>query len=122
MLLLFLLKLFLMIVTLLVVVPAVTGGGVAVRKGGIFRGLLTLMVVGLLNFCLWLVFTLFTVGGALVANYLTFGLVGILVNALAFKCSASAMPEVLYVRSYGSAFWASIVMTIMGCLIQAFIQ
>ena len=45
----FILRAVLMVLALLVVVPALTGGKVAVRKGGFFRGLLALIVIGLTN-------------------------------------------------------------------------
>ncbi len=108
----FVVRVILMVLTLLVVVPAATGGSVAVHKGGFFRGFFTLLSVGLLNMCLWLVFGLFTLGGAVLANYLLFGLVGLCINALAFKTAAWLMPDVLYVRNFGSAFWASLILTL----------
>lgn len=122
MLLTFLLKIALLVLTLLVVVPAFTGGAVAVRRGGFFRGLVSLFVVGLMNFILWLVFALATAGVALVGNFLTFGLVGVLINALAFLATARSMPEVLYVKDYGSAFWAALIMTVASGLIHMFVH
>lgn len=118
----FVVKAVLMTLALLVLVPVVTGGGVMVRQGGIFKGLFTLFIIACLNWCLWLVFALFTVGGALLVNWLTFGLVGLLINALAYKCTAKAFPEVLFVRSYGSAILASLVMTISSCLIATYVH
>lgn len=118
----FAIKAVLMTLALLILVPAATGGGVAVRQGGLIKGLFTLFVIGCLNFCLWLFFGLFTVGSALVFDWLTFGLVGLLINALAYKCTASVFPEVLYVRSYGSAFWAALVMTISSYLITTYVH
>lgn len=111
-------RMLIMVLTLLIVVPAVTGGGVAVRRGGLFRGLLSLFVIGLFNCCLWLCFGLFTLGGAVIADVLLFGLVGLCINALAFKLANWVMPEVLYVRGFGSAFWASTVLTVAAYLIQ----
>ncbi len=121
MLLTYLLKLVLTLVLLLVVVPAFTGGAVRVRRGGLFRGILTLLVVGFLNFCLWAGFAIFTAGGAVVLNYLTFGLVGIAINALALVLTSGVMPDVLHVERYSSAFWAALVMTIGSCLINVLI-
>lgn len=118
----FVIKAVLMTLSLLVVVPVVTGGGVMVRRGGIIKGLFTLFVIACLNFALWLGFAVFTVGGAVLANWLTFGLIGILINALAYKCAAGVFPEVLYVRNYSSAFVASLVMTITSCLIAHFVH
>lgn len=113
----FVIKAVLMTLALLILVPMLTGGGVAVRSGGIIKGLFTLFVIACANFCLWLGFAFFTAGGAVLLNWLTFGLVGLLINALAYKCTAAVFPEVLYVRSYCSAFLASLVMTLSSCAI-----
>src|SRR4051812_16265644 len=112
----FIIRVALMVLALLVVVPAFTGGAVAVRRGGFFQGLLSLLVIGLINSAFWFVFALATAGGAVLANVLTFGLVGILINALAFVGTGKLLPDTLYVRSFGSAFWASIVMTLCAFL------
>lgn len=117
----FVIRLILMVLTLLVVVPAATGGAVAVRRGGFFRGFFSLIVIGLLNCCLWLGFGLFTLGGAVVANVLLFGLVGLCINALAFKLAAWLMPDVLQVRSFGSAFFASVILTLAAFLLNHFV-
>jgi len=117
----FILRIALMVLTLLIVVPAVTGNKVAVRQGGFFRGLLSLFVVGLLNSALWFVFALFTAGGAVIANVLLFGLVGILINALAFLSAGKLMPDTLRVEGFGSAAWASVVMTVASYLIHMFV-
>jgi uncharacterized membrane protein YvlD (DUF360 family) len=117
----FLITIALQVLALLIVVPAVTSGGVAVRQGGFFRGLLVLFCIGLTNMILWFGLTLVTVGMTLVLQYLTFGLVGLLINALAFKVTASALNDVLYVRSYGSAFLAAVVMVLTNCAIRYFL-
>jgi len=114
----FIIRIALMVLVLLVVVPAVTGNKVAVRQGGFFRGLLSLFVIGLFNSALWFVFALATAGGALIANALTFGLVAVLVNALAFVVTSKLMPETLHVESFGSAFWASLWMTVASFAIH----
>lgn len=107
----FLIHMGLLLLTLLIIVPACTGGDVAVRRGGIFRGLVAMFFVGLMNYGLWFVFTLATVGVVIPLHYLTFGLIGLLINALAFKLTGKLLPEVLYVRSYGAAVIAALVMT-----------
>lgn len=117
----FLISIVLQVLALLIVVPAVTGGGVAVRQGGFLRGLLTLFCIGLVNMILWFVLTLFTVGLTVVFQILTFGLVGLLINALAFKVTANALKDVLYVRSFGAAFGAALVMVLTNCLINHFL-
>lgn len=117
----FIIRIVLMVLTLLVVVPAATGNRVAVRQGGFLRGLLSLLVVGLLNSALWFVFALVTVGSALVLNALLFGLVGVLINALAFVLAGRLMPSTLYVQGYGSAVWASVIMTVASFLIHMYV-
>lgn len=116
-----LIRIVLMVLTLLIVVPAVTGNQVAIRQGGFFRGLLALLVIGLFNSALWFVFALVTAGGALVLNAITFGAVGILINALAFLATGRLMPETLRVEGYGPAIWASIVMTAASFVIHMFV-
>lgn len=117
----FLISIALQVLALLVVVPAVTGNGVAVRQGGFFRGLLVLFCIGLTNMILWFGLTLVTVGMTIVTQWLTFGLVGLLINALAIKLVGKALNDVLYVRSYGSAFLAAIVMVLTNCAIRYFL-
>ncbi|MBX9686217.1 MAG: phage holin family protein [Candidatus Obscuribacterales bacterium] len=114
----FLVRLVLMILVLLVVVPAATGNGVTVRQGGFFRGLLALVVVSLLNSGLWMLVGVGTLGAALLANVLLFGLVGLCINGAAFWLTSALLPEVLQVRSFGSACWASLIMTVASMLIN----
>jgi uncharacterized membrane protein YvlD (DUF360 family) len=114
----FIIRVALMVLALLVVVPAFTGGSVAVRRGGFFRALLALLVLGLINSALWFVFALVTAGGVFVASALTFGIVGLLVNALGFVATGKLMPDTLYVRDFGSAFWAALVMTFCSFVIH----
>lgn len=114
----FLITILLQVLVLLFVVPPVTSNGVAVRQGSVFRGILALLCIGLLNMALWFVLTIFTAGLAVVASWLTFGLVGLLVNALAIRVTAGLLGDVLYVRSFGSAFLAAIVMVVTNFLIN----
>lgn len=114
----FLVRLVLLLLALLVIVPAATSGGVAVRRGGFFRGILTLFVVGLLDLILWSGFALLTLGGAVIANVLLCGLIGIVVNASAFWVASKLMPDTLQVRSFGSACWAATIMTVASFLIN----
>lgn len=115
------LTIFLEVLVLLLIVPACTSGGVAVRQGGLFRGLLAILLIGLLNVSLWFAITLLTVGTALIAQVITFGLVGLLINALAIRLTGAIMGDALYVRSFGSAFVASIVMVLSNLAIQHFL-
>lgn len=116
-----LIRVSLMVLTLLIVVPAVTGNKVAVRQGGFLRGLLSLIVIGLFNSAIWFVFALATVGGALIANALTFGLVALAVNALAFMAAGKLMPRTLHVENFWYALSASFVMTVASFLIHSFV-
>lgn len=114
----FLLRVVLLVLTLLVVVPAATDNGVAVRRGGFFRGFLSLLVIGLLNLGLWAGFTLLTLGTAVIVNVLLCGLVGVFVQATAFCLASRMMPDVLHVRNFGTACWASVIMTVAAFLIN----
>ena len=116
-----LITLFLQVLVLLVIVPACTSGGVAVREGGLFRGFLAILCIALLNFVLWVALTFITVGFTLVAQVATFGLAGLVINALAIKATAGMMPDVLYVRSFGSAFIAALVMVVCNYLLHAYL-
>ena len=113
----FLVRLVLMVLVLLVVVPAATADGVAVRKAGFFRAVLSLFVVGLFNTGLWMLIGVSTLGVAVLANILLFGLVGLLINGASFYLASSLMPNVLQVRSFGSACWASLIMTVASMFI-----
>jgi len=114
----FIIRILLMVLSLLVVVPLATGGSVAVRRGGLIRGLFVLFVQALVNSALWYLFAILTAGGVIFANILLFGLVGLLINGLAFVVVGKLMPRHLYVESYGSAVWAGLVMTVMSYVIH----
>jgi uncharacterized membrane protein YvlD (DUF360 family) len=113
----FIVETILMLFVMLYAVPALTGGGVAVPAGGFLRALGALVVIGLLNTGLWTIITAFSIGGAILADYLTFGLVGLLVNALALLITARVAPSVLYVRSYWSAIGGAVVTTLASYLV-----
>lgn len=117
----FLISIALQVLVLLIVVPAVTSNGVAVRQGGFVRGLMALICIGLTNMALWFILTIATVGLTVVFQFLTFGLVGLLINALAFKATAAMLNDVLYVRSFGSALGAALVMVLANCAIHHFL-
>ena len=116
-----LLTLFLQVLVLLIVVPAVTDGNVAVRKGGFLRGLLILVGIGIINWMLWPVLAIFTLGMILIAQVVTFGLVGIIVNALAFRI-AGGMSTSFHVKSFGWALAAAITMAIANVGIHLLIN
>lgn len=113
----FLISLVLKVVVLLVIVPAVTSGNVAVRQGGFIRGLLILVSIGIVNLALWPALAIVTFGMVLVAQIATFGLVGIVVNALAFRL-AGAMTDAFYVKNFGSALGAALTMSVANIVIQ----
>ena len=112
-----LLTLFLQVIVLLVVVPAVTSGNVAVRKGGLLRGLMILLGIGIVNWMLWPVLAIFTLGTVYIVQIISFGLVGILVNALAFRI-AGGISTAFYVKSFGSAFVAALTMAVANVVIR----
>jgi uncharacterized membrane protein YvlD (DUF360 family) len=116
----FILEVVLLVLAMLVAVPALTGGNMRVH-GGFFSGLLVLVIAAIVNVGLWFGLTLLTVGGTIVGNWLTFGLVGLLINGLAFYFTGRLMPSTLYVRSYGSAFFAGLIMTLASWAIHTFI-
>ena len=109
----FVIRLVLMILCLLVIVPAATGGNVAVRRGGLCKGFLILVLQALVNSALWYLLAILTAGGIIVANVLLLGLIGLLVNGLAFVALGRLMPRHLYVKGFGSAVWAALIMTVM---------
>lgn len=106
------------IVVLLVVVPAATDNGVKVLNGGFFSALWTLLVVGLLNTGLWAFVGVSTLGVAVLANILLFGLIGLAINGTAFWLASVLMPNTLQVRSFGSACFASLIMTVTSILVH----
>ncbi len=104
----------LMVVAMLVFVPGFTADRVKVR-GGFLAGLCALVVIGFVNAGLWVGLTLITVGGTLIGNIITLGLVGLLINGLAILFTSKLMPRTLFVRDYMSAFWAALVMALASC-------
>jgi uncharacterized membrane protein YvlD (DUF360 family) len=114
----FVIKIILLVLTLLVIVPAATNGNVAIRHGGLVRGLFVLFVIACLNNILWLLIIFATAGGIIPANWFTFGWLAILVNALAFKAVSKIAPNTLNVSSFGSAIFAALIMTIASLLIN----
>lgn len=117
----FLVRLVLMVLVLLVVVPAATGNAIRVRNSGFFNAIFTLLLVALLNTGLWFLLGISTLGLAVVANVLLLGLVSLVINGAAFSLASAMAPDVLEVRSFGSACWASLIMTVASMLIQHFV-
>ena len=72
----------LLVMTMLVVVPTLTSNAVSVPSGRFFRGLLAILVIAGVNWLVWAALIMFTVGSVILANWVTFGLVALLVNAL----------------------------------------
>ncbi len=113
-----LLSVFLQVLVLLVVVPACTGGNVAIRHGGFFRGLLVLICISLTNIILSFGLIILTVGMTVVLQWLTFGLLGLLINALAIRITAGVLKDVLYVRNFWSALGAALVIVLANAAIH----
>lgn len=111
------LTLVLQVVTLLVVVPAVTNGNVAVRQGGFLRGLLIILCIGLVNWALWPILAILTFGMILVVQMVSFGIAGIFINALAFRLFGG-ISTALYVKNYGSALLAAVTMSVANIVIH----
>ncbi len=110
-------KVILTVLAMLVAVPLLTDGNVKVRSD-FFGGLVTLLLIGVLNVLLWFGLTLVTVGGVVIANLITCGIVGLLINGLAISVTGKLLPEVLYVRHYGWAVVAGLIMTVVGYFIH----
>lgn len=109
----------LLLVALLWLVPKVTDGGVAVRQGSAFRGILALIAIALVNHIGWHLLAL--VGIATVvptATMVAAGLVAGLVQAVAIVVVGKIMPGVLFVRNFGTALGASLTMIVVGWLVM----
>jgi uncharacterized membrane protein YvlD (DUF360 family) len=107
----FLVQMLLVLTAMLWLVPVLTDNGVQVR-GGFVKATLILLGIAFLDAGLWIGLTALTVFTNLIANFLTLGLVGLLVRALAYWLFGRMFPGCLYVRSYGSALGAAIIMTV----------
>lgn len=111
----------LLTLSLMYVVPAVTDGGVAVRRNSFIRGVLGLVVLALGNKVLWHVIVAAGAMSAAPATILTMGVVAWLVNAVVIFVVGKIMPGVLHVRSFGTSMGAALALMVCGWLITRFI-
>ena len=109
----------LLLAALLWLVPAVTAGGVAVRQGSAFRGVLALLAIALINHIGWHVLALLGIATAIPsATMLIAGLIAWLVQACAIAITGKIMPGVLQVRNFSTALGASGVLIVAGWLVM----
>jgi uncharacterized membrane protein YvlD (DUF360 family) len=108
----------LLLIALLYVVPVVTDSGVAIRRNSAVRGFLALVVIALANKIFWHVLTLSGVGPSIPVELFSLGVVAWLVNAVGIFITGRIMPGVLYVRSFGSAMGASLILVLAGWAIS----
>ncbi|MCC6979235.1 MAG: phage holin family protein [Candidatus Melainabacteria bacterium] len=113
-----LLKLFLMLVTLIVLVPAFTQHAVHVPRNGLFRGIAALIGIGVVNWFIWSGAALLSLGLIIPLNFMTLGIIGILFNGLAFLAIGRMFPSVLYVRGFEAAVLAAVVTTLASFVIE----
>ncbi len=117
-----------LVVTLMYLVPPFTNNGVVINHDSAFRATLAYAGISLVNTGLWfalaVVVAIFGVNiaagtlapvGILASIALTF--VPFLVNATAIFLFGRAFPKLLYVRSFGSALWASLLLGLVVNLI-----
>jgi uncharacterized membrane protein YvlD (DUF360 family) len=116
-----LLHVLLLLAALLYLVPAVTDGGVAIRKNSAVRGVLALIVIALTNKIFWHVLAVAGVSLAVPTALFTAAVVGWLANSLAIFTTGRIMPGVLYVRSFGTAMGASLILMLAGWVISLFL-
>ena len=107
----FLVGVVLCVLVMLAVVPALTGGAVAVPSGGFFRALAAIVVISIVNWLIWFVISLSSLSGAIVGNAVTFMGASLLVTALAFWLTSRMAPSVLYVRTFAGALGGALVTT-----------
>ncbi|MBU6452562.1 MAG: phage holin family protein [Cyanobacteria bacterium REEB67] len=111
----------LLLIALLYIVPAATDGGVAIRRNSGLRGVLALVVVALANKIFWHVLTLSGIGLSIPLELFTLGVVAWLVNAICIFATGRIMPGILYVRSFGAAMGASLILILAGWAISPFL-
>lgn len=104
-----------LMVALLWLVPRVTEGGVAVRRGSVFLGGLALLVIALANHVFWHLMAA-TGFAAIPLTLVGGGVLGWLINSVAIRVVGAVLPGVLYVRSFGSAMGASLILILAGFL------
>lgn len=112
------LKLFLMLATLIWLVPAFTQHAVHVPRNGVLRGFAALIGIGFVNWFVWTGAALLSLGLIIPLNAITLGIIGLLFNGLAFLAIGRMFPSVLYVRSFESAVLAAFITTLASFVIQ----
>ncbi len=111
----FLVKLILDALIWLIVVPAVTNQRVKVN-GGLLAAIWCSFLVCVLHYILWIVVAIFTVGLAIFAQVITFGLIGVFITAGAIHLVSSSSPDLLQVR--GGAFMAALTLVVLNAVIN----
>lgn len=111
----FLVKLVLDALIWLIVIPAVTNQGVKIN-GGFFSAVWCSLLVCIVHHILWVVIAVGTVGLAVIFQVLTFGLVGVVITAVAIDCASAMAPNMLHVR--GGKFIAALTLVVLNALIN----
>lgn len=111
----FFIHLLILMVAMLWLVPRFTAGGVAVRQGSVFLGLLALLVIALANHIFWHILVA-TGLAALPVTLLGGALIGWFVNGMAIRAVGAMLPGVIYVRNTQAALGASLVLVLAGFL------
>lgn len=102
---------------LLYIVPALTDGGVAVRRSSFLRGMLGVLVIALGNKVLWHMLVSMGIMAMPLASILTLAVVGWLVNACVIWLIGRIMPGVLYVRSFPASLGGALGFMLFGALV-----
>jgi hypothetical protein len=110
---------FLLVPTMLFVVPTLTRGKVMVPDGSLIRGSLAVVLILLVECVLWSGLIATPRGAELLADHVTFGLVGLVFNVLALLALARLAPSVLYVKNLAWALAAAAVISLPLSILNA---
>jgi hypothetical protein len=110
---------FLLVPTMLFVVPTLTRGKVTVPDGSLIRGSLAVVLILLVEAILWSGLVATVEGAELLTNHVTFGLVGLVFNVLALLALGHLAPSVLYVKNLAWAVAAAAVITLPLSVLNA---
>lgn len=113
-----LIHLVLLVMALMWLVPAVTAGGVAVRQGSAFRGVLAVLAIALINHIGWHLLALLGIATVVPnATMIVACVIAWFVQSCAISLTGKIMPGVLEVRTFSAAMGASLALTAAGWLV-----
>lgn len=87
-------------------------------KGDIKSSLLVVIIFSILNVIIRWLFILSTLGLSVIVYYLTFGLIGLFINALVLVTISKVFPELIHVPTFFAAFVGGALLALVNVIFK----